>query len=596
GRSQHSVYFQYTPGDESLSAILSQSEGCEQELTYYCRKSRLLNTLGGSPFSWWSRSTSSNQGQTQWVGVSPGTQHWAGVGSSPGSQQWAGVSPGSQHWVGSSAGSQLCACGLQHDCLDTQHHCNCDSKWANVSGLLTQKEMLPVRSLVLGDNLWNAASFDKETSYLHFPTFHAELSADISFLFKTTASSGVFLENLGIKDFLRIELTCNGPTDVRVTSSGSLSDGRWHRVRAERNVKEAWLHKGFRGCIRSLRLNGETLDLEERARVSPGVRPGCPGHCSSYGALCRNQGRCVSASFTTATSIHYTFQETREPGRNDSGRQLPASRGESVLVAFSTRHSPALLLYVTATSISQYLALLLNQDEELEVRYKLGSEAVAVRTRVRKLADGRIHTLTVRRRAHRLSVQIDQHSREDFDLTSDVDFHGNKSLFLGRIYNTNDLDPLLSRYASVGFTGCLSVVQFNTISPLKVALFHRDSSPVTITGPFSQSNCGSSSPANPHAAETTYHLSGQPGSVNVGQPLVNAIRADSTLIGGAIAVVVFVVVSALAIVARLLYGRKETFQSQGIAPGNWCDASLDPRSDRGGSQRTSGESQQQRGV
>ncbi|KAG7247605.1 hypothetical protein CRUP_023159, partial [Coryphaenoides rupestris] len=102
--------------------------------------------------------------------------------------------------------------------------------------------MLPVRSLVLGDNLWNAASFDKETSYLHFPTFHAELSADISFLFKTTASSGVFLENLGIKDFLRIELTCNGPTDVRVTSSGSLSDGRWHRVRAERNVKEAWLH------------------------------------------------------------------------------------------------------------------------------------------------------------------------------------------------------------------------------------------------------------------------------------------------------------------------------------------------------------------
>jgi len=58
------------------------------------------------------------------------------------------------------------------------------------------------------ENLWNAASFDKETSYLHFPTFHAELSADISFLFKTTASSGVFLENLGIKDFLQIEFTC----------------------------------------------------------------------------------------------------------------------------------------------------------------------------------------------------------------------------------------------------------------------------------------------------------------------------------------------------------------------------------------------------
>ncbi|KAJ3594334.1 hypothetical protein NHX12_003641 [Muraenolepis orangiensis] len=66
--------------------------------------------------------------------------------------------------------------------------------------------------------------------------------------------------------------------------------------------------RGFRGCIRTLRLNRETLDLEERARIipgvrpgcpggpariTPGVRPGCPGHCSSYGWLCRNQDRCV---------------------------------------------------------------------------------------------------------------------------------------------------------------------------------------------------------------------------------------------------------------------------------------------------------------
>lgn len=51
--------------------------------------------------------------------------------------------------------------------------------------------------------------------------------------------------------------------------------------------------KGFLGCIRSLQLNGVTLDLEERARITPGVRPGCPGHCSSYAALCQNQGRCV---------------------------------------------------------------------------------------------------------------------------------------------------------------------------------------------------------------------------------------------------------------------------------------------------------------
>lgn len=92
---------------------------------------------GGSPFSWWSRGTSSGKDQTHWAGPSPGTQHWAEVSLgtqhwaevSPGTQHWAEVSPGTQHWARASPGIQLCACGLQHNCLDTQHHCNCDSKW-----------------------------------------------------------------------------------------------------------------------------------------------------------------------------------------------------------------------------------------------------------------------------------------------------------------------------------------------------------------------------------------------------------------------------------------------------------------------------------
>ena len=51
--------------------------------------------------------------------------------------------------------------------------------------------------------------------------------------------------------------------------------------------------KGFLGCIRSLQLNGIALDLEERAKITPGVEPGCPGHCSSYGNLCHNGGKCT---------------------------------------------------------------------------------------------------------------------------------------------------------------------------------------------------------------------------------------------------------------------------------------------------------------
>jgi hypothetical protein len=68
-----------------------------------------------------------------------------------------------------------------------------------------------LRLFSFAGHFWNAVSFYTEASYLHFPTLHAEFSADISFFFKTTALSGVFLENLGIKDFIRLEISCKCP-------------------------------------------------------------------------------------------------------------------------------------------------------------------------------------------------------------------------------------------------------------------------------------------------------------------------------------------------------------------------------------------------
>ncbi|KAM4728066.1 contactin-associated protein-like 4 [Anableps anableps] len=630
GVDQQLVHFNYSSEEEQLLGSISQSEHCEQELSYHCRKSRLLNTPEGSPFSWWLGGRAPGRAQTYWGGAHPG--------------------------------SQQCICGLQGDCVDPQHYCNCDAdrlEWTEDTGLVTHKESLPVRSLVVGDiqrpgseaayrvgplrcygdkNFWNAAFFDKETSYLHFPTFHGELSADISFFFKTTASSGVFLENLGIKDFIRIELSTstqvvfsfdvgNGPLEVQVESTVPLNDNHWHRVRAERNIKEASLRldnlpvatqeapadghvhlqlnsqlfiggtasrqRGFRGCIRALQLNGVTLDLEERAKITPGVQPGCPGHCSSYGSLCQNQGRCVeraagfhcdcslsaytgvfcqtelSASFKPGTSVRYTFKEPYELTRNSSA--LPSSiysdttlRGENVSISFRTAQSPALLLYVSSY-YREYLAVLINKHDKLEVRYKLegNRDAEVLRSSgARNLANGQLHSITIRRLTNTVSVQIDQNAREDFNLTSDGEFNAIKSLVLGRVHESGDLDPHLARLASLGFIGCLSVVRFNSINPLKAALLHPDTSPIIITGPLVQSNCGSAASANPYAAENIHHISDQSGSVGSGQPLVNAIRTDSALIGGVIAVVIFVILAGLAVAARYLYRRKDTYRNQ----------------------------------
>uniref|UniRef100_A0A3P8X6B6 Contactin-associated protein-like 4 n=1 Tax=Cynoglossus semilaevis TaxID=244447 RepID=A0A3P8X6B6_CYNSE len=603
----YSVHLDYMTEEEQLMAVISQSEHCQQELSYRCRRSRLLNTPEGSPFSWWLGGRGSGRLQTYWGGAQPG--------------------------------SRQCACGLQGDCVDPHHYCNCDADrmdWTEDSGLLTHKESLPVRSLVLGDlqrpgseavyrvgPLWNAAFFDKETSYLHFPTFHGELSADISFLFKTTASSGVFLENLGIKDFIRIELSSstqvlfsfdvgNGPLEVQVEAAVPLNDNRWHMVRAERNIKEASLRlddlpaatqeapadghfhlqlnsqlfiggtasrqKGFRGCIRSLQLNGVTLDLEERANITPGVRPGCPGHCSSYGFLCQNRGGCeekangfycdcgrsahtgvfcqteVSATFKSTTSVSYTFREPYEVVRNSSSP--PSSiyseatlRGENISLSFRTNQSPALLLYVSSYS-REYLALLINKHDKLEVRYKLDSsrEAEVVRSRVRTLANGQLHTVTV---------------RSPFLLPSD----------------SEDLDPDLARLGSLGFSGCLSVVSFNSVSPLKAALLHPDTSPVSVSGPLLQSSCGSSASANPYAAENKHHLSGR----------TSARPASS----GVIALVIFVVVTGLAVTARFLYRRKETYRSQEVKGVKQEEIPEFPFNNQTCSQTVSGESQKE---
>ncbi|CAB1318089.1 unnamed protein product, partial [Coregonus sp. 'balchen'] len=195
--------------------------------------------------------------------------------------------------------------------------------------------------------------------------------------------------------------------------------------------------KGFLGCIRSLQLNGRTLDLEERAKITPGVRPGCPGHCSSYRQLCQNQARCVeryngfscdcglsayagpfcqrevSAYFKPGTSVQYTFKEPYELTRNTSTQSQSSSiysdltpRGENVSFSFRTTQSPALLLYVSSY-YREYLAVLLNRNGYLDVKYKLQNsrDAEVIRTSIRNLANGQLHRVSIRRISETVSVQ-----------------------------------------------------------------------------------------------------------------------------------------------------------------------------------------------
>ncbi|XP_058389377.1 contactin-associated protein-like 4 isoform X1 [Diceros bicornis minor] len=496
--SPHRAVFQYTASPEQLLATIGRARHCQQELEFHCRRFRLWDTRDGTPLSWWVGRA--NEMHTYWGGSLPD--------------------------------AQKCPCGVVGTCINSRYHCNCDAgwdEWTNDTGVLSYKEHLPVTQIVVtdaarpsseaayslgpllcqGDRLfWNSASFHTETSYLHFPTFHGELSADVSFFFKTTASSGVFLENLGITDFISLELRSpaevtfsfdvgNGPCEVTVQAPTPLSDNRWHLVRAERNMKEASLQvdqlprgtraapedghvllqlnsqlfvggtatrqRGFLGCIRSLQLNGKTLDLEERAKVTPGVEPGCPGHCSTYGHLCHNGGRCqekphgfscdcelsaftgpfcshdISAYFGTGSSVTYNFHEYY-PLSTNSSPQAASFHGDMTLTremitfSFQTAQTPSLLLYVDSF-YKEYLSVILAKDGSLQIRYKLDlhQEPDVFNFNFKNMADGYLHHVKISREEGVVFVEVDQKARRQVSLSSGTEFNAVKSLVLGKI-------------------------------------------------------------------------------------------------------------------------------------------------------------------
>ncbi|XP_064370811.1 contactin-associated protein-like 5 isoform X2 [Dromaius novaehollandiae] len=415
----------------------------------------------------------------------------------------------------------------------------------------------------------------------------------------------------------------NGPMEATVQSPTPLNDNHWHYVRAERNLKQTSLQvdslpkkvleapaeghfrlqlnsqlfvggtasrqKGFLGCIRSLHLNGQKLDLEERAKMTPGVKPGCPGHCSSYGSLCHNGGKCVekyngyscdctnsayegpfckeevSALFEAGTSITYLFQEpypvTKNASTSSSAIYADAVMSkENIAFSFLTAHAPSLLLYVN-TYFHEYLAVILSKNGSLQVRYKLSKDGLLIFTiDSGNFANRELHHVKINREGRELVIEVDQVLKLKHNF-SETDFKAIKSLTLGKVTDSLSLDPEVSKANAYGFTGCLSSVQYNHIAPLKAALRHPSVAPVTVKGSLTESSCASIVEADVNTVTTIYSSSDPFGKTDEREPLTNAVRSDSAVIGGVIAVVIFIIFCIIAIMTRFLYQHKQAHRS-----------------------------------
>ena len=106
---------------EQIVNVINASRYCEQFIKWYCKDAGLYLSSSSGPDSWWV----SRQGYKM------------------------------VYWGGATPGSKKCACGMNNTCVDPSRTCNCDGphggEWNENSGLLMQKEFLPVSELRFGD-------------------------------------------------------------------------------------------------------------------------------------------------------------------------------------------------------------------------------------------------------------------------------------------------------------------------------------------------------------------------------------------------------------------------------------------------------------
>uniref|UniRef100_A0A3Q1BXR7 Contactin associated protein like 2b n=1 Tax=Amphiprion ocellaris TaxID=80972 RepID=A0A3Q1BXR7_AMPOC len=589
------------------------------------------------------------------------------------------------YWGGSGPGIQKCSCGIEHNCTDPKHYCNCDADlrtWREDAGLLVYKDHLPVNQVVIGDtrragseakltigplkcqgdrNYWNAASFTSPASFLHFPSYTGETGTDISFYFKTSSTHGVFLENLGSASAIHIELRGGSVilfsfdvgserVELSVHSPVPLNDDQWHRVEAEKNIKEAVLQlngkyreirptppqghakqefysdlyvgassgqRGFLGCMRALKINGMTFDLEERAKITSGVNPGCQGHCSSYGMHCRNGGKCVEqyngyscdcsltaydgpfctddvgGYFETGTLVRYDFLPELGPFALQEMKSLsvvgiPSEANltkEELVFSFSTYSAPSILVYISSRT-QDYVAVVLRHNGTLQIRYRLGglTEPYTIDIDHRNMANGQPHSVNITRNLREIQLQLDHYPVSTYTLpeASDTEFNLVKSIFLGKVFETGQIDPILiERYNTPGFVGCLSKVQLNSVAPLKAALRSGMTAPVSTHGILVPSNCGASPlTISPMAsASDPWHIeaAGAVFPFSEDKAIGDGVDRNSAIIGGIISTVIFTVLCIMVFVIRHMFRHKGSYhtnEAKGAESADCADAAI----------------------
>ncbi|KTF93443.1 hypothetical protein cypCar_00013199, partial [Cyprinus carpio] len=147
---------------------------------------------------------------------------------------------------------------------------------------------------------------------------------------------------------------------------------------------------------------------------------------------------------------------------------------------------------------------------------------------------------------------------------------------------TGQIDPvLIERYNTPGFVGCLSRVQFNRIAPLKAALRTGVPSSASIQGDLVESNCGASPLTVPpmSAVFDPWHTDSAGAQFPFNEERVSrdGVNRDSAIIGGIIAVVIFIILCTLVFLVRHMFHHKGSYhtnEAKGAESADCADAAI----------------------
>ncbi|XP_039218210.1 contactin-associated protein-like 2 [Crotalus tigris] len=365
----------------------------------------------------------------------------------------------------------------------------------------------------------------------------------------------------------------NGPVEIIIKSPHPLTDDQWHQVIAERNVKEASLQVDqFPREIQKAPTEGHTrLELYSQLYVD------------------------VGAFFEEGMWLQYNFSSV---GNNmkDSGSKTPLSSKESenfvsdlslnkeeISFSFSTSKAPCILLYISAYS-QDYMAVLVTPAGSLQVRYKLGGakEPYNINIDHRNMSNGQPHSVNITRAGKDIILQLDLYPPVSYTIPgpSSLQFSSLKSLFLGKVIELGKIDQDIDKYNTPGFSGCLSRVKFNQITPLKAALRQTNiSSDIYTEGELVESNCGANPQTIQPMSSTTdpWHPDSGAELPYNGQVIGSGVNRNSAIIGGIIAVVIFTILCTLVFLIRYMFRHKGTYhtnEAKGAESAESADAAI----------------------